>query len=289
MANTAQTITRKVAAKADVQRLIGTYVSTDGIRGVVDVGGGRIPADLAGYTPEVNETVWVLFIDGTATILGPTLQKPGIGIVSAAPSANLVPISTTAGPFTLPYAAGLSLSAGQQVKLGAWNEGGFVFAVMSTTPAAGNPGAGPGTGATDHVQTFTAIDAGSYNGSSWWTGQVYASDSNIGAWFYGTKIADTIPDGAGIASVEIYLSANQISGSAPNIGYHGSAGKPGGGLSISGAVATGRSGWVSLPTSFGDYLKANPGGIGCLHGGYNIFNSLAADGQSGALRIHWIA
>jgi hypothetical protein len=288
VANTAQRINRGLNAKADVRRLIGTFVSTDGVRGVVDVGGGRIPVDLSGYTPEVDESVWVLFIDSTATVLGPTLQKPGQGTVTAAPANNLVPVSTTAGPFTLPYAAGLSLSAGQIVKLGAWNEGGFVFAVMSTTPAAGNPGGGPGAGTGDQVQVFSAIDSGSYNGS-WWTGQVYASDSNTGAWFYGSKIADTIPDTAVIVSVELYLSPVQTEFAGPNIGYHAAGTKPGGSLTIIGATPSSAAGWVALPNYFGDFLKANVGGLGCLHGGFNIYNSLAGDAQSGAVRIHWQA
>ncbi|MBK0296208.1 hypothetical protein IAE22_28775 [Bacillus sp. S34] len=37
--------------------------------------------------------------------------------------------------------------------------------------------------------------------------------------------------------------------------------------------------------SFGQFLATNLGGIGLAHGGFNKFRSLAADAQSGALRI----
>lgn len=284
-----ESVKRALVSVDKVKRLVGTYVSTDGVRATVDVGGGRIPADFCGYLPEVNEPVWVLFINGTATILGPTLEKPGRGTVSGAPSGNLVPVDTDAGPLNLPYAAGLSLSAGQVVKLGAWNDGGFVFAIMSTSPTAEAPPDAPGGGGGDHTEIFTATDSGSYRGG-WWTAQVYASDTNTGAFFYGTKIADTIPDGATIVSIEIYISISDLEFQAPNIGVHGSASKPGGNVSVAfSAPVNIADGWIGIPTSHGDYLKANAGGIGIDSGGFSILNSLDADPQSGALRIHWIS
>jgi hypothetical protein len=282
-----KTIRKKLADVPDVGRMVGTFVSTDGIRGVVDVGGGRIPADMAGYIPDINETVWVLFLNGTALILGPSVPKAGKGTIVGPPSGNLVQVDTVVGRLTIPYANGLTLSAGQVVKLGAANDGYFVYAIMSTSPAAPTPPPAPGGGGGTQTQIFMPTDAGSY-GSRWWTNQVYSSDSNIGAWFYGSQIADTIPDGATIQSIEINISIYSLSYQAPNFGVHGSASKPGGAVGLS--LVTGvsiASGFIGLPTSFGDYLKANVGGVGINHGGYAILNSLASDPASGALRIRW--
>jgi hypothetical protein len=287
VANFAADVKKKLADTPKTRILVGTYVSTDGVRATVDVGGGRIPADFCGYEPEVNESVRILFLDGTATLLGPSKLRPGRGTITDAPAANLVPVSTDAGDFDLPYAAGLSLSAGQVVKLGGWNDGGFVFAVMSTSPTPGDAPPPPGGGGGDETKIFTAVDAGSYRGG-WWTAQVYASDTNTGAFFYGTKIADTIPDGAVIVSIEMYCSISMLDFQAPNIGVHSSASKPSGNVSIAfSAPVNIFNGWVTLPTSHGDYLKANYGGIGIDGGGYSILNSLAGDPQSGALRIHY--
>jgi hypothetical protein len=279
-----------LAAMPTVSRLVGTYVDTDGVRGVVDVGGGRIPADYSGYLPAVGEPVWVLFINGTATILGPTQLKPDRGTVTGAPSGNLVPVSTIAGAFSVPYASGLSLSNGQIVKLGAANGNElFAYAVMSTSPTPATPPSPPGGGSSEGFSVFTAIDSGSYQGR-WWTGEVYASNTNTGAFFYGSKIADTIPDNAAILSIELNCSIRMLQYQAPIIGYHGSPTKPGGNVSIGGAAAVNiTGGYVALPTSIGDYLKANAGGIGIATGGYSILNALAADAQSGALRIRWRA
>lgn len=289
MANLSTALKRALAGQTKADRMVGTFVSTDGVRGVVDVGGGRIPADLAGYTPDINESVWVMFLNGTATVLGPTLQKPGRGTVTGAPSGNLVPVTTTAGDFTIPYAAGLSLSAGQVVKLGAANDGLFAYAVMSTSPPPDAAPPSPGGGSIDDTVIFTARDAGSYEpGRGWWSNQVWASDAYTGGWFYGSKIADTIPNGASIVKIEIYLAISALYFNGPVFGYHGNGSKPSGALSFSGLTTqTIAGGWHTLPTSFGTYLKSNVGGVGVDHGGYSIYKSRTEDPQSGSLRIHW--
>jgi len=283
-----KTVRKKLAGLPSVARLVGTFVSTDGVRAVVDVGGGRIPADMTGYVPEVGEQVFALFIDGTATVIGSTVPKPGKGTVASAPLDNLVAVDTIVGRITVPYAAGLSLSAGQTVKLGAANDGLFVYAVMSTSPPPQAPPSPPSSGGKVQTQVFMPIDAGSYR-AGWWTNQVYASDTNVGAWFYGSQIADTIPDGATIQSIAINISISSLSYQAPNFGVHGSATRPGVAVGLSQLTAIAiANGWVALPIGFGNYLKAAVGGIGINHGGYAILNSLAADPASGALRISWV-
>lgn len=248
---------------------------------------GRIPADFCGYIPEVSETVWVLFVGGTALILGPTVLKGDSGTVASAPSANLVAVATDGGTITVPYASGLTLSIGQRVKLGSWSGGGFVYAVISTTPVPNTPPVTPVPSGGTFSQTFLARDSGSYR-SGWWTNDVWASDNNTGAWFHGSAIADTIPDSAAILDIKLYMSPSQAYGYAPNIGYHGSPTKPGGNISPGGTSAIGvSSGWVSIPASIGDYLKTTPGGIAVNHGGYNIFRSIQSDASSGALSITW--
>lgn len=283
-------VKKALADTSKVQRLIGTYVSNDGVRGTVDVGGGRIPADFCGYVPHVNESVWVLFVNGTATILGPTKMRSGIGTVASAPSGNRVAVTTDGGTETVPYASGLSLSVGQVVRLGAWNDGGFVYAVMSTTPVFQAPPANTGGGQTNFSQTFVARDSGSYRGGNgWWTGEVWSSDNNTGAWFYGSSIADTIPNTATITRVQLYIAARQIQYAGPNFGAHGSAGKPGGNISFgTGTQSVGiYNGWVDLPGFIGNYLRDNAGGIGIDHGGYSIMKSIQQDASSGAVAISW--
>lgn len=272
--------------KSQITPLVGTFVSATSTGCVVDVGGGRIPARFGtSYLPEINESVLVIFIDGNPFLMGPALTKPGKGTVVSTAS-SLVTLSTVYGTVVVPYASTLTPTAGQVMKL-SWQDGGFAHSVMSTSPVAAAAPSAPTAGATTHVDTFAAVDAGSYM-SSWWTGQVYASDSNLGAWFYGSKIADTIPASAAISSVQVFVSAAQISGASPNFALHAYQSNPGGAPSFSSSTATPIApGQVSLPNSFGDALKAGGAsfGVGLNHGGYSILRSLAQDGQSGALTI----
>lgn len=297
MTDLVATLSRLLDGKSSVTPLVGTFVSFDATGYQVDVGGGRIPAQLgSSYLPIVNENVWVWFVDGQLKpqvfVMGPTAPKPGSGTVISVAS-GLVTVSTTVGDFVMPYTSTLSPTAGQILNItwgGGWPpSNGFATGVASTSPTGITPPSGPGGGATTHVDTFTAIDAGSYqSGNGWWTGQVRAGDSNLGAWFYGTKMADTIPSTAAIGSVQIYVSPQQIAGAPPNFALHAHATKPGGAPSIPGSSAVAIApGWVTLPSAFGVGLRAAGGayGVGLNHGGNSILRSLAQDGQSGALRI----
>jgi hypothetical protein len=273
--------------KSSVVPLVGTFVSATLTGCIVDAGGGRIPAQFGtSYLPEINEPVWLWFIDGVPFMMGSATVKPGQGTVMSV-SAGLVTLSTVFGNVSVPYASTLTPTAGQVMKL-YWQGGGYAQSVMSTSPALPTaPPAPGGGGATSHTDTFTAVDSGSFN-SSWWTPQVYASDNNLGAFFYGSKIADTIPSRAAIGRVEVYISAQQITGSSPNFALHAHQSKPGGAPTLTSSTAVPIApGWVTLPTGWGDALKAGGGssGIGLNHGGYSILRSLAQDGQSGALRI----
>jgi hypothetical protein len=262
---------------------------------LVDFGTSRVPAALGtSFMPEIGEVVWVWNIDDWYLIMGPAAPKPDRGTVVSVAS-GIATLNSTYGPtvpgpvVTAPY-VGTTPSAGQVMKL-VWHGGPFAM-LMSTSPAANpTPPGGGSSGPISHSDEFPAIDSGSY-GSRWFTSQVYASDHNLGAWFYGPAIPDTIPAGASIQRVDIYIgAASQISGSAPNFATHGYQTKPGGAPSLSTVGAVGVApGWVNLGSvgiSIGNALKNGGGayGVGLNTGGYNIFPSLAQDGYSGRLRI----
>ncbi|GAA3330673.1 hypothetical protein HP467_07195 [Curtobacterium albidum] len=275
-----------IAAKTTVRSLVGTFVSASATGCEVDVGNGRVPARFGtGYLPEVNETVNVLFIDDDVFVMGPTTTKAPRGTVVSV-AASLVTLDTDYGPVTAPY-GGDPPATGQVMAL-RWHGGPFAMGVASTTPPAPVPPEPPAASTTPHVDTFQAIDAGSFNRYGWQQAQVWASDSYQGAWFYGTKIPDTIPASASIQKVEIYLSPTQIRFAPPNFALHAHPTKPGGAPTYGVEQAVGAAeGWLTLPTQWGDYLKAGGGsfGVGVDHGGYSIFRSLSQDGMSGALRI----
>lgn len=280
-------ILRMLAGKTSIRRLVGTFVSADATGCVVDVGNGRVPARLGtGFLPEVNETVNVWFFDDdTAFVMGPTVNKAPRGTVLSVAN-SLVTLDTAFGPVTTPY-GGTTPAAGQVMAL-RWHGGPFAMSVVSVAPPDPTPPPPPSGGSTTHVDTFQAIDAGSFNRYGWQQAQVWASDTYQGAWFYGTKVPDTIPASASIQRVELFLNPQQVRFAPPNFALHAHPTKPGGAPSFGAQQAIGAAaGWITLPNQWGDYLKSGGGsfGVGVNHGGYSIFRSLSQDGFSGALRI----
>jgi hypothetical protein len=151
----------------------------------------------------------------------------------------------------------------------------------------------PPPGAQQGRQVFTALDSGQYakGGGSTQSNDVYASASTRSLWVYGTKIADTIPDGAVIRSVSINVAPLRDDGNSPRFGTHPHASMPATAPTIGNLTSIAKpSGWVALPTSFGDLLKTGAAlGIGVDGAGYAIFRGTQKDGQSGALDISWTA
>lgn len=275
--------------KAKVTMWLATFVSIDGSVAWCDVanGGqsGRVPTRVTtSYRPQVNEQVFVLAVDGKYFLLGPSVPKPAQGTVTSVGS-NTVVVSTDLGDVTASVGVGMSLSSGQVVKL-FWSDGAHVLAALTAAPTPVTPPPPPASEPARHVDVFNAVDAGSFSGGRWWQPQPWASDTTLGAWFYGSKIRDTLR-AATVQKIELYASVASRYGNLPNIGYHPHAAKTGAGPSVTAArgidVADGR--WITLPLSFGQFLATNVGGIGLAHGGFNKFRSLAQDAQSGALRI----
>lgn len=294
MDNLETQVAKELAKLNTVTREIGTFVGVDGLRGIVDFGNGRVPADLSGYLPAVNEPVLILRIGDTVTILGPSQAKPDQGTVNAVQSGNRVPIRVTDGTIlSCVYPAGKTFTIGQQVKLFWAGDFPYVLDIMSTTPPPPTPPPAPGGGGSSGSTTFFATESGSYGNGSWKPGQVWASDSNQSIWGGGSKIADTIPATATPTSVEIYLPISRVIVGAPvNIAPHaygGITGAPAPSFGPSFPTAAGGGGWVSLNPAIANYLKAGGGyyWLGVNHGGYTIFDGVDTEPLSGALRITW--
>lgn len=274
--------------------IMGKFVRFDGVVAVVDVGAQRVTMPNVGmYFPIPGDDVRIIRVGKQTLLWGPAVARSPIGRVSGSGSPRCT--------VEYPAGSGVSLLMGypknitpavNDVVLIDWTSGGTIIDTITAAPVTVAPDDPSGGAGQSGRQTFTAIDSGSF-GSSWFTNAVFDSTSNSGAWFYGSKIADTIPDGASITSMSIYLPLQSGSGFAPNIRGHTSATRPGGNVAFTGGSHTlgAISGWVGIPTSLGDLLKANAFGLGFAanSGGYNIWSGVGSDGLSGALDIAWTA
>jgi hypothetical protein len=263
---------------------VGTFVeaATDGsVR--IDFGQGPVACLSAGfYEPLPGESVRVLQTTEASVMIGPARPRSVIGSVTATGTPYLT-VDTSVGEQQLPYLTSYTPSTADLVLI----FGNVVLGKVTAAPA------GTYTPETPPVQeysaTFKAKDSGSYQGSSWWTDQVWCSDSNVGAWFY-PDIADTIPDDAEITRVQVLVNEfyNQFPTSLATIGLHSLASKSGSPTVVSAVTVSAGSGWKTLPVAFGDALKTGTRkGLGTNHGGYHKFRSRTEDANSGALRIDW--
>lgn len=290
-------VLRLLAKKSRVTTYVGRYVGNEGMTALVDLGEERIHVPfLTSIVPEVNETVHIWSIDSSLFLVGTTAPKPGMGVVVTAVGENQVRVTTDFGDFVMPYGPPTEPPASGDTVAVIWPGPSCVKLSTSPDPVLPPPPPDGGSGPTPqvHTQVFRAVDAGSTDRGSarWWTDRPYASNSTFGAWFYGSQIKDTIPAGAEFISLEIYIAYQQRQGDAPRFALHdqrGKAGVPGFWGYTEWAPAGGDFRTPPDPSGWFHALKAGGDrwGVGLNQGGYNIFRSLAQDGQSGALKITW--
>lgn len=244
--------------------------------------------------PVVNARCYVGFLANQPVVLGP-VARPPLATATGSPSSGIVKVTGDDGQSYGVASNGFSITAGTRVLIEWADRGGYVVALPSADPLTGQPIIGSGGDAptpTRQSRTFYPIDSGTQNGSggsgsgNYWTSQVYCGDSTIGGYFYGTQIADTIPDSASILSVVVALTQiGGSGGSAPKLGLHNLPSKSGNLTPTSATPVLGGSNLSQLPNAFGDALKtAAAFGLATAHGGYWIFGTAA---QSGALTITW--
>lgn len=272
----------------DVAQQLGTFVDMVGNLAQVIIGDNAVIIPMVGqYPPWPGDAVQLERRNGRLVVTGPAVPKSPVGKITAAgtPRATVLSDGTT---YLMPVRDGYTAAVGDDVTIN-WAsriiEGKVAALDTPTIPTL--PGAGDVT-AFEHV--FRATDSGQFR-SRWQSNTVQASDSVSGAWVYGPVINNTIPDAAAISSVEIYLPLIQEMGVCV-IGYHGYVALPDGAWtgSTGDVPLAPRSGWVNLPTSFGDFLKVNHGGIAVSSGnGMNRWAGTQQDGLSGALRIRGTA
>lgn len=268
------------------ESLVGLFVSQTGNIATVDQAASRLVVKSVTQVPvRPGDAVRLEWRSGELVMLGPTVPRATVGRITAPGNPATVEYPAGSGvTAALPVMNGISLVVNDLVFLD-WGSAGLIVGKISTPVEPPAPGPPPPTGGGRRTERFEAIDSGSYQ-NYWRTNDVWSSASNFGAWFYGSKIRDTIPDNATIISASINLPLDKELGVAP-FGRHPFDEKPSGPLTIT-ATSTLDKPWngeTKIPLSLVDHLKANPGGLGFGIGGYNIWRGTQRDGSSGALTV----
>ena len=249
---------------------------------LIDVGGVAIPMPWLGPAPWKGDRVRILKLGETRVCQ--SVYGSAIGTVVSV-AANVALVTGDDGvSYRYPVRIGDTISAGHRVRLD--HAGQLVAGRYAAEPPSSDyttPPAPPaGTGGT---QTFLPTASGSYRSGAYRGPDVEVNVSRTGVYWYGTQIADTIPDGATITAATISLSQlyDQI-GVASLLGTHAQA-SPGGEPVIAGVVSVNSGGTFSI-MAVADALKTGAAlGVGFQKNtGYRAFGSYAF---SGAITISW--
>lgn len=284
----AETVARKFAQAGSVNTQTAIFVRMDSRFAVVNIGASTITVPCVGFYPPVaGMAVRVDWVNGSPAVTGPVVPLNPLGVISGTgvPKAT---VTVDSVDYMLFYREGYTPTVGDAVEIN-WATGVIQGKVTGTEPPKPPDEAGGGGGGAAFTVVVKAASSGrwDYNWSNWWgDGGPWASNSNDGIWTYLNRVKDAVGGGT-VEKVEIFLPLIQSVGSAA-IALHPHAAIPGGAPALSSITGlSNRSGWVTLPASFGAYLAAGGRGVGVTapSGGNNQWRGVKADSSSGALRI----
>jgi hypothetical protein len=197
----------------------------------INIGENTIQVACVGYQPPVTGmTVQVEHRSGRYVVTGPAVSPVQSGTVTAE-GTPLLTVVVAGVTYSLPFLSSYTPAVGDEVEVD-WSraKGGLVLGKITTT---NNP-TEPPTQEGGLPQTFenllvNAIDSGKYQSSWWGNSDVWATNNNHGAWFYGADIRSALKDKT-ITRAEIYLPLISTTRDAL-LGVHSSPTKPAGDIS----------------------------------------------------------
>lgn len=285
----AEILARKLAQQTSARSETALFVRMDGRFAVVNIGTSTITIPCVGvYPPRSGIPVRVDWVNGSAAVTGLVTPKNPFGTISASgsPRASVLVDGTTYELFVLePY----SPTVGDSVAVD-WDRY-LIIGKVSGIDTPDVPGESGGGGIPFDV-TVRAQNSGRYQGGSgWWGNDPWASSSNQGIWTYGNTIRDAVGGGT-VSAAYVFLPLISQVGLA-SVGAHDHPYIPGGApyilpSSLIPMGLGGRSGWVALTASVGQYLAAGGRGVGVLApggGGYTRWRGTSSDAMSGAVRL----
>lgn len=280
----AETVARLLAAHRPTRSEVAVFVRMSGRFAVINIGTSTIEAPCVGFYPPVaGMPVRVDWVGGSPAVTGPVTPLNPLGVISGTGTPKAT-VTVDGVEYMLFYRDGYTPTVGDQVEIN-WVTG-VIQGKVTGSEAPESPGESGG-GAVPFRVTVRAANSGRFqSGSGWWGNDPWASASNDGIWVYGNRVRDAVGSGS-VTRIQIYLPLQQQVGPA-SVGVHPHAWMPPGAPAIGSLVDLPqgrRSGWQSLPVSFGTYVAAGGRGIAVADGGYNIWRGTRADSLSGALRI----
>lgn len=270
---------------------LGTCLSVDftNLLAVVDVGGAAQSMPWVGSAPYKGDRVRIMTAGGQPACFA-QYGHP-LGTVVAVASSLATVTGDDGQTYQYPYPSGVTLAAGNRVALD------HALRVVVELISAEPPGSlyvqqSGAPGPTKQSRTFTPTDSGNYTSGAYSTQYVEISTTRYGFYWFGTQIADSIPDTATITRAIVTLSEvwDEVPGAASLMQLHtdSSASHGGSQPTLTGAgVSVSNSGTFDISSMVAALVTGSAFGLGFPGGathGWRRFDTFLA---SGAITIDW--
>lgn len=287
--NDAEVLAHRMSQLTSVRTETGVFVRMEGRFAVVNIGSSSVTIPCVGFYPPVaGMPVRVDWVNGAPAVTGPVRPLNPLGAITATGNPRAT-VTVDGVEYSLFYRAGYTPEVGDPVEVN-WATG-IIQGKITGAESPETPGESGGGGVPFDVTVRAQNSSRHQSGSGWWGNDPWASSSNKGIWVYGSTIADAVGGGT-VTAAYVFLPLIAQVGVA-SIGVHDYPSIPGGAPSLLPSSLMpmplgGRSGWIALSASVGQYLAAGGRGLGVLApggGGYTRWRGTASDGMSGAVRL----
>lgn len=280
---------RKLSQVPRVQSVTGIFLGMVNGLARLNLQGSVVDVKCDGWAPPVpGMAVRVESLNGIMRVKGPAGPRSAVGeVVEALDGDTRARVDVDGEEWVLPVMAPYVPLATDQVVID-WMAG-FVIGEQAAAREQATPPPNPGTVKGFQGLLVQATDSGRWSTSygNWFgNSDVWTGTTTQGAWFYGGGFS--VLAGANVATVEMYLPLITQQNNL-QFGLHGHASKGGSpGIGSLWTYNGPRSGWITLPNTWGNLLRDNPSwGIGVVSpgGGLNQWRGRGSDAMSGALRF----
>ena len=286
---------RREQAKPSGSLRTGIFRRMDGAFAVVSLQGRDVSIPFAGTVQPVPDAVVnVELRDGSGYLmLGPVKSPPTRGRVTVTGTTTVTVLGSDDVTYEVPFMSAYTPAVNDDVAVD-WSEaGGLVRGKVSTTPVPAPAVTTAPSANGYHPSPFLASAAGYHRLAS---GQLiltwfpnYGTDRASAAW-YGSTVADSIPDDAVILSARLHLSTRSQSYGGPKLAVIEGSG-PQARVVVEEFALGHRSGWGDIPAAVVDLLKVAPRGLSTVGAtdpsGGDVYNKVTDDPMSFALDVSW--
>lgn len=265
------------------------FVKMDGRLAMVNIGSSTIAVPCVGFYPPVaGMPVRIDWVNGSPSLTGPVRPLNPLGKITATGTPRAA-VAVDGVTYNLFYRAGYTPAVGDDVEIN-WATAVIQGKITGVTTPEVPPEAPPEPQPQPFELVVQAEASGRFNGGGrWGNSDPWASNTTRGIWTYGNRIRDALAGASTINYMDVYLPlVSELGNAAIGIHEYGALPTFFPTLTDGLVLAQGqRGGWLRMP-NWSAFLALGQRGVGVYApgGGQTIWNGVANDSMSGALRFN---